>query len=267
MADERIIKQSPFPAVAEVPPPAIEETVHYPDSDGHFLPDNPLQADAIVNVRASLKQHFAKTDRVVLEGDMFIYHEEGNPRESIAPDIFVVRDHDLGDRRVYKLWEEGKPPHFALEVISPESKVRNEVDKRDLYERLGILEYFLFQPDPQQRGRRLVGYRLRGRSYREVEPEATGELRSLVLEVEFRVEGRHLRLQNVKSRKDYCWPEEFPEKLEVAEAKAAFEAEGRRQAEAKAASEAEGRREAEAKAAEAAARIAELEARLRQEGP
>ncbi len=259
MADERIIKQSPFPAVAEVPPPAIEETVHYPDSDGHFLPDNPLQADAIVNVRASLKQHFAKTDRVVLEGDMFIYHEEGNPRESIAPDIFVVRDHDLGDRRVYKLWEEGKPPHFALEVISPESKVRNEVDKRDLYERLGILEYFLFQPDPQQRGRRLVGYRLRGRSYREVEPEATGELRSLVLEVEFRVEGRHLRLQNVKSRKDYCWPEEFPEKLEVAEAKAAFEAEGRRQAEAKAA-------QAETKAARAEARIAELEARLRQHG-
>ncbi len=221
MTDERVSKQSPFPVSAEGPPPGVAERVYYPDSDGRFLPDNPLQANAIVNVRVSLKQHFASADRVVLEGDMFIYHEEGNPRANIAPNIFVVRDHDLGQRPVYKVWEEGKPPDFALDVISPESEVRSEVDKRDLYERLGIREYFLFQPDRRQRGRRLVGYRLRGQSYREVEPEATGELRSLELGVEFRVEGQNLRLRNPKSGTDYCWPEEFPAKIEAAELRAA----------------------------------------------
>ncbi len=242
------------------------DTAHYPDSDGHFLPDNPLQANAIVDVRSSLKQHFSTIDNVVLEGDMFIYFEKGNPRESIAPDVFVVRNHDLGQRRVYKLWEEGKPPDFALEVISPERKIRNEVDKRDLYERLGIGEYFLFQPDPGEAGRRLVGYRLRGRFYDEVEPEPTGGLLSEALGVEFQVEGTGLRLLDTESGREYCWPEEYLRNTAVIEARAeraeakAERAEAKAErAEAKAESEAVARRRAEA-------RIAELEARLRQAG-
>ncbi len=45
-------------AVAEPTPPAVAESVHYPDSDGHFLPEHPLQARAILNVRFALQLHF-----------------------------------------------------------------------------------------------------------------------------------------------------------------------------------------------------------------
>ena len=83
--------------------------MYYPDSDGRFLPENPIQARAIMNVRFALQHHFDRVANVVLEGDMFLYYEPGNPAASIAPDIFVVFDHDLGKRGVYKLWEEGKP--------------------------------------------------------------------------------------------------------------------------------------------------------------
>ena len=273
MADRRTIAQHAAVAAAEPSAPAVVESVHYPDSDGHFLPDNPLQARAVMNVRSALQHHFDKVANVVLEGDMFVYYEEGNPAASIAPDIYVVLDHDLGDRPVYKIWEEGKPPDFALEVISPSSKIRNSEDKRELYERLGIGEYFLFQPDPRQRGRRLVGYRLWGRSYAEVPAEPGGALHSTALGVSMRVEGTNLRLRSLASGRDYEWIEEHPRNLEAADAKiaaadakiAAAQAEVAtartvaKAAQARADAEAEARRQVEK-------RNAELEALLRQRG-
>ena len=182
MANRKTIAQHVAVAASEHTRPAIPEDVQYPDSDGHFLPDNPLQAHAVVNLRFALHQHFEKVQNVVLEGDMFLYYEEGNPAASIAPDIYVVLDHDLGKRGVYKFWEEGKPPDFALEVISPSSKLRNSQDERALYARLGIGEYFLFQPDTEARGQRLVGYRLWARPTRSFRPSQTARCAARRLE-------------------------------------------------------------------------------------
>ena len=271
MADRRTIAQHAAVAPAEPTPLAVVDGVHYPDSDGHFLPESPLQARAIMNVRSALQLHFDKVDNVVLEGDMFMYYEEGNPAASIAPDIFVVLEHDLGDRGVYKLWEEGKPPDFALEVISPSSEIRNALQKRALYAGLGIGEYFLFQPDPRKRGRRLVGYRLWGGSYEEVPADTGGALRSAALGVSLRVEGKNLRLRSLESGQEYGWIEEQGQMAEAAQAKldaahadakaARAEAETARAeaetARASAAAEVEARRRAEA-------RNAELEALLRE---
>ena len=273
MADRKTIAQHAAVAAAERASPAVAESVHYPDSDGHFLPDNPLQAHAVMNVRFALQHHFDKVDNVVLEGDMFMYYEEGNPAASIAPDVYVVLDHDLGKRGVYKFWEEGKPPDFALEVISPSSKIRNAVEKRALYARLGIGEYFLFQPDPEQRGRRLVGYRLWGQSYEEMPAEPEGAVHSTALGVSLRVEGTNLRLRSLASGQDYAWIEENPRNSEAARAEAdaaRAEADAARAeaaavraeadaAKAKADSEAEARRQLEM-------RNKELEALLRQRG-
>ncbi|MCY4533844.1 MAG: Uma2 family endonuclease [Bryobacterales bacterium] len=280
MADRRTIAQHTAVAPAEATPLAVVDSVHYPDSDGHFLPDNPLQARAVVNVRSALHQHFDQAENVVLEGDMFLYYEEGNPAASIAPDIFVVLEHDLGDRPVYKLWEEGKPPDFALEVISPSSAIRNAVQKRALYARLGIGEYFLFQPDPRKRGRRLVGYRLWGESYEAVPAEAGGVLHSTALGVSLQVEGTNLRLRSLESGHEYMWVEEQRQIVEAERAKSAAaqadattaraDAEAAR-ADAEAArarvEAAEARTEAEVEARRRAeARLAELEALVRQGG-
>ena len=257
MADRRTIGQHAVVAAAESAPPAVVDSVHYPDSDGHFLPENPLQARAVMNVRSALQHHFEKVDNVVLEGNMFVYYEEGNPAASIAPDVYVVLDHDLGDRSVYKLWEEGKPPDFALEVISPSSAIRNAREKRELYARLGIGEYFLFQPDSRKRGRRLVGYRLWDQTYEELPAEPSGAVRSAALGVSLRVEGQNLRLRSLASGRDYAWIEEFPGTIESARAEVAAAQAEVAAAQARADAEAEARRQAEM-------RNAELEALLRQ---
>ena len=280
MADRKTIAQHVAVAAAEQTSLAVRENVHYPDSDGHFLPDNPLQAHAVMNVRFALRHHFDQVNNVVLEGDMFMYYEEGNPAASIAPDVYVVLDHDLGDRPVYKFWEEGKPPDFALEVISPSSKIRNSKEKRALYQRLGIGEYFLFQPDPRKRGRRLVGYRLWGDTYEVVPTDPDGAVCSTALGVSFRVEGKNLRLRNLASGQDYAWIEENPRNFEALEVRVeALEvrvedaevrveaAEGRAEAAEGRAEAAEARADGEAKARrQAEMRNAELEALLEQRG-
>ena len=227
MTDEPTNSQRPRPDVVETPTSALIEGVYYPDSDGHFLPPYPLQQRPILDVRLALGHHFHGVKDVVLEGNMFFYYEEGNPRANISPDVFVVLNHDLGRRGTYKLWEEGKPPDFALDVVSPESEISNRADQRDLYERLGIGEYFLFQPNIQQQGRRLLGYRLRGNTYEEVEPEPDDGLLSLALGVDFRVEGAKLRLRKWESGHEYLWVKERA-KLASDEFEARQQAEARR---------------------------------------
>ncbi len=297
MTDKSSIEQRvvSVPATVSVPPPAVPEPLEYPDSDGHFLPDNPLQANAVVELRNSLREHFRGVPNVVVEGDMFLYYARGEADERrvlgrrvgkfVAPDLIVVLGHDLGDRSTYKLWEEGKPPDFALEVVSPPNEVRNRRDKKELYERIRIREYFVFQPDQARTGPRLVGYELKGSGYRQLgpDPELAREaesMRSEVLGVSFRPEGAFLRVRDLQRGKDYPWSAEWGAQLEEAtaarrraeeradeeaaarhrEAAARHrEAEVRRQAEERADEEAEARRRAEA-------RLAALEATLGRHG-
>ena len=48
-----------------------------------------------------------------MSGDLLIYYEEGDPRVSIAPDVFVVFGVEDRQRPNYKLWEEGRAPAFG----------------------------------------------------------------------------------------------------------------------------------------------------------
>ena len=169
MATKGTIEQSALPVPVAEPAPRMEvvEPLSNPDSDGHFLPPNPLQANAIVELRLSVRTHFRDVPNVVVEGRMFLYCAEGEADERlvlgtrvgkyIAPELIVVLDHDLEGRGTYTVWLEGKPPDFALEVISSSSELRNRAAKKELYERVGIGEYFVFQPDPQRPGPRLAG--------------------------------------------------------------------------------------------------------------
>ena len=284
MGDEDIIEQQTLPTAMAEPTPlqVFAEPIEYPDSDGHFLPDNPLQSNAIVQLRINLEQHFKDVPNVVVEGDMFMYYAQGEADERrvhgrrvgkyVAPDVFVVLGHDLGRRSTYKLWEEGKPPDFAMEVISPSSELRNRRDKKALYSRIGVQEYFLFQPDEQRSGPRLVGYTLRGGAYQELGPDpalpGADSVLSEVLGVSLRPEGAFLRVRDQRSGKDYLKGVESQYELEakdVAIAKSeqrVARAEQRAEREAAARVKSEQRAEREAAARRSLeARLAELEAR------
>ncbi len=90
--------------------------------------------------------------------DMGIYHPTAlNPRVPIVPDAFlslgVERYKDGKPRRSYVVWEENDiPPTLALEMVSW-SPGREYDEKREIYRKLGVLYYVVYNPNHWQRDR------------------------------------------------------------------------------------------------------------------
>ena len=97
-----------------------------------------------------------------VSADLLVCYEEGNPRVSVAPDVFVVFGVEDRMRGNYKVWEEGKGPDFVLEVASPNTWREDVERKPAIYAGLGVEEYFLFDPMDEHYTPRLQGYRLVG---------------------------------------------------------------------------------------------------------
>ena len=243
------------PAPAAVP-------VEYPSSDGKPMAENDAQRSAIMYGIGALARHFKGRRDVYVSGDLLIYYEEGNPRVSIAPDVFVVFGVEDRQRPNYKLWEEGRAPAFVLEVASP-STWRDDLGwKRSVYARLGVREYWQYDPAGEHLPARLQGERLTPAGYVR-QPVATALDGSLML----RSETLGLELRAVPRRemrfRDPATGDELRSHDEEAEGRLAevrrreAEAEGRR-------AEAVARRAAESRAAAAESRAAGLEAQLRQ---
>ena len=139
----------------------VEAGIDYPSSDGKPLAENDAQLAAILYGVSALRVHYAGRNDVYVSGDLLIYYEEGNPRVSVAPDVFVVFGVEDRMRMNYKVWEEGKGPDFVLEVASPSTWREDVGRKRDIYARLGVKEYWMFDPlgehlKPALQGNRLV---------------------------------------------------------------------------------------------------------------
>ena len=136
--------------------------IEYPGSDGQPMAETPVHRDVMIDAIQILTRHFAERSDVYVSGNMLMYYEEGNPRKSVAPDVFVVvgasRDED---RDTYLLWREPKAPDFVLEVTSRSTRKNDLVTKRALYESLGVAEYFMFDPRAEYLDPPLQGFGLR----------------------------------------------------------------------------------------------------------
>ena len=256
------------PAPAAVP-------IDYPSSDGQPMAENDAQRNAILYGINALSRHFRGRQDVYVSGDLLVYYEEGNPRVSIAPDVFVVFGVEKRERPNYKLWEEGRAPAFVLEVASP-STWRDDLGwKRTVYARLGVREYWQFDPAGEHLPARLQGERLTSSGYErqpvETGPDGTLALRSDTLGLELRAApGREMRFRDrATGRELLSYDEEADARLAEAASRRAAEtrattAQTRAAAAETRATTAEARAAtAETRAATAEARIAQLEAQLR----
>jgi len=142
--------------------------VRYPESDGKPMAETPDHRDEMMRLIQTLQDAFADRDDVYVSGNMMMYFEEGNPRASISPDVFVTLGADKHtDRRVYKTWEDG-PPTFVIEVTSPSTRREDMRKKRDVYARMGVQEYVLYDPLGEYLRPPLQGYQLTGGEFRPI---------------------------------------------------------------------------------------------------
>jgi len=155
--------------------PTGQAEIYYPDSDRRPMADNDLQYYTMTDTRFALEQRFINNPDVQVGADLLVYYQEGNTRSRFAPDVFVVFGVAKGMRRSYKVWEEGKVPDLIFEIAS-ESTWREDIGKKyKLYQKLGIQEYFLFDPSGRYFHPPLKGYRLWKGTYQPL-PELTEKL-------------------------------------------------------------------------------------------
>ena len=228
--------------------------VEYPSSDGRPIAEGDHQRTPLAYAIDRLRHYFRNRPDVYVSGNLLIYYQEGNPRASVAPDVFVVLGANSADRCTYLLWEEPKAPDFVLEITSCSTRHEDQVIKRDLYRSLGVREYFLFDPTNDYLKPPLQGLELVARDYRRLPARELVEgglaLASAMLGLELRVTERGLRFH------DPHIGEDLPNYAETAQWR---ERPARLEAKSLLAQETAARKAAEA-------RVAELEARLRQAG-
>ena len=259
-------------ALAPVAPVEIE----YPSSDGEPLAESYFQLIPLFYAFDALRRHYADREDVFVAADLLIYYRRGTT-ESVAPDVFVVLGAENRPRHSYLLWQEPKGPDFVLEITSASTRERDQGPKRETYRRLGVREYWQYDPtgdylEPPLQGLELIGGRYERLPAEEL-ADGTLRLESKVLGLEVRQEAEGLRLYDPATRSYLLSSAEeqqgrlrAEQRWQMAEEDRQLEAAAHRQTEARLHDEAAARRQAEAARSQAEARIAELEALLRERG-
>ncbi|AFZ45131.1 protein of unknown function DUF820 [Halothece sp. PCC 7418] len=127
------------------------QKIIYPDSDGQPMADNTKQFRWIVLIKENLELLFANDPDVFVAGDLLWYPVEGHPEIRVAPDAMVVLGRPKGDRGSYRQWEEDNiPPQVVFEILSPGNRVKEMTRKLQFYERYGVEEYYIYDPDSNE---------------------------------------------------------------------------------------------------------------------
>ena len=142
------------------------------------LPSEPDEDEAVsvstlhdqlaYELRPGLTFRYKGREDMLLAHDLYVYFDDiqqGPPRRATArrmsPDVLVSFGVSGRHRRSYTVWEEGKPPDFALEIVSDFTWQKDVRTNPLLYERMGVREYFLFDPNENVKPR-LQGWQFRG---------------------------------------------------------------------------------------------------------
>jgi Uma2 family endonuclease len=244
------------------------EAVYYPETD--HMGEDALQRFIAEFLRPLVAMWLAMCGRRCFVGaDQFIYLVEGDTRQRVAPDVYVLPGAapDAAPP-CWKLWELSAPPAFALEIVSKNHQKDYET-LPPLYGKMGARELVVFDPRVTARSRvriRWHVYRRLGRSgWRLVERSNEDRVYSRELGCWLRAvgDGPRLRLRlATDTRGDVLLPTEAEKAraaLTIAEAQAGAERAARQRAEEEARTEAL-RAQSEAQRAESEAQRAESEA-------
>ena len=170
------------------PSPLIE----YPETDGQPMTESDATRNYMIYCIAALQAFFQSRPRIYVSGNLFIYYEEGNPKQNISPDVFVIFGVSKRERRSYKTWQENdKLPAFVLELTSKSTKKQDEETKPLLYSQLGIQEYFQYDPTGDYLKPQLKGQTLVNGNYQPIAPQTLTDgsiaIASQVLGLELRL--------------------------------------------------------------------------------
>jgi len=132
--------------VAQVESPKSD--IIYPERDGNPMSDNTIQFRWITIIEQNLEWLFVDNPNVFVAGDLLWYPLEGNNKIRCSPDVMVVFGVPKGDRGSYQQWREHDiSPQVVFEILSP-GNTQTEMNKKLVfYDRYGVEEYYVYDPD------------------------------------------------------------------------------------------------------------------------
>lgn len=162
---------------------------------GDVVPQCGPHFDLLLTLAELLRRHYESREDVYVAGDMkMLWGIPDIPEPS--PDIAVIfgvrRKHD-SRRNSFDCESEGTRPSLIIELVSSiDSGTRNnDYEKKvEIYQRVGIPEYFIFDPPSEVTEERLwlTGYRLdTAGKYQEVHSDSQGRLFSVTTSLLFGV--------------------------------------------------------------------------------
>jgi len=174
-----IIKVDPF-----------TDEIIYPSSDGKRMAENTKQYRYITMIKGGLGSLFYDNPAVLVVADLLWYPVEGSPQICAAPDTMVIFGRPKGDRMSYMQWKEGNiAPQVAFEILSPSNKPAEMARKLAFYDKYGVQEYYIYNPDEVE----LLGYLRNGNSLQLIETNMQG-FQSPLLGIVFEIENDELHI-------------------------------------------------------------------------
>lgn len=143
-----------------------------------YMSPSPISKHQIIlnEINFQLLQHFKKESTgMVFISPLDVYLDESS--NAVQPDIIVL----LNQSRSI-LNEEGHihgVPDLLIEILSPGNKDHDLIKKKDLYERFGVKEYWIVDPETKLS----LGYALEGKRYRQI-GEEMGLLKITLLNIQ-----------------------------------------------------------------------------------
>ena len=149
-----------------IQPQIIDEPIDYDSLDydpfePDPMPDAMLQEPILRGLLAVLSSRAQANNpgqHLFDSSNTNVCYDPGNLNVRVLPDYYFAVGIDpetVKHRGIYRTWVQGKPPDFVLEVASPSTAKNDETTKRDIYARMGVPEYWRYDPtdlvDPSQR--------------------------------------------------------------------------------------------------------------------
>jgi Uma2 family endonuclease len=172
------------------------EKIYYPESDGKPMAETDIHAKLLMYLISSLRIFFTERENVYVTGNIMFYYEEDSLYDVVSPDVMVCFGVPKRDRTSYKSWEENDVmPAVVIELASRSTWHKDRTEKRELYEMLGVKEYYIFNPQYPKTLPAFMAFNLEDGELKKVTVE-NNRVYSDLLELEFIDTGETLRLFN-----------------------------------------------------------------------
>lgn len=148
----------------------LKPPIVYPEPDGSPMAESDIARDYLIYGVEALKIYLKHDPNIYVSGNLWLSYEQGVPDAVVCPDVFVIFGVENRPRRSYKVWQENdKVPDWVLEVTSISTRNKDEKDKPTIYAKMGVKEYFQYDPSGDYLKPALKGRRKKGERYQVID--------------------------------------------------------------------------------------------------